>query len=249
MTKTIHPITPAGARVLMAFSEWPNTFIIFNRGRGADWFGSGSYVIRQTHGKPLASTIRKLVDGGYLEPRDLDNPDIVTISESGKTRAREFITEDLVSIPKSGMNAHEVLDRLRKFKFTDPEWMWVEELEVYEWGTRRLDAFALRLHSGRERDLTKYLTTWAIEVKVDRADFLTELQRPAKRRPAMGLANLYAFATPAGMIHENEVPQGCGLLEVHDRQIRMKVKPPWSPGSPPDWHMVARMVRRLQNGK
>lgn len=249
MTKTKHPITPAGARVLAALHLNPGLFVLYNRGKRAEWIGSNVFDARDEYGKPLASTIRKLQDGDYLEPVDDNNPNVLIASETGQAAAADFNPNELEHRSKIQMTARDVLNRLRKYRFSEPDWAWAEELAVGDLKERRVDALGLRLTQGRSYDLSKYLTVWAIEIKISKADFLTELADPTKREPAMIFANCFAFAAPAGMIRRREVPEGCGLLEVYERRVIMRVKPPWSPSEQPDWGFVARMFRRFQNGR
>lgn len=54
----------------------------------------------------------------------------------------------------------------------------------------------------------------AIEVKVTRADFLSDVRNPQKQAPWRALAHRHAFAVPAGLVREDEVPAGSGLIEV-----------------------------------
>lgn len=67
--------------------------------------------------------------------------------------------------------------------------------------TRRIDG--LLYESGR-------LT--AIEIKVTRADFRNDTDE--KRRAWMEHSHRFVYATPAGLVSPDEVPEGCGLWEV-----------------------------------
>lgn len=57
-------------------------------------------------------------------------------------------------------------------------------------------------------------TRTAIEVKVSRSDFLRETDE--KRRPWRKVTNRFVYATPAGLLSPDEIPDGCGLWEVDD---------------------------------
>ncbi len=92
------------------------------------------------------------------------------------------------------------------------EWLFLRELRV---GTghrnnsaQRLDAFALNClpHLGMKRV--------CYEVKTSRADFLSELKKPLKRRMGMRYSNEFYFVTPAGLITTAELPVECGLIEA-----------------------------------
>lgn len=54
----------------------------------------------------------------------------------------------------------------------------------------------------------------AIEVKISRADYQRE--NDAKRRPWIAVTNRFVYATPAGLLRPDEIPDGCGLWEVDD---------------------------------
>ncbi|QDH92355.1 hypothetical protein SEA_SPOOKY_89 [Gordonia phage Spooky] len=63
----------------------------------------------------------------------------------------------------------------------------------------------------------------AIEVKVSRADFFRESD--AKRRPWRRITNRFVYATPAGLLRGDEIPDGCGLWEVDDDgQVTVRVR-------------------------
>lgn len=54
----------------------------------------------------------------------------------------------------------------------------------------------------------------AIEVKVTRADFLSDVRNPDKQAPWRALAHRHAYAVPAGLVRLDEVPAESGLIEV-----------------------------------
>lgn len=56
-------------------------------------------------------------------------------------------------------------------------------------------------------------TRTAIEVKISRADFFRETDE--KRRPWQKITNRFVYATPAGLLRPDELPDGCGLWEVN----------------------------------
>lgn len=78
-------------------------------------------------------------------------------------------------------------------------------------GGRRVDALAVRMWT------TRGLTIHAYEVKVSRSDLLSELARPDKRQAAMDASSHFWFACPVGLMHVDEVPEGCGLIEFGRR--------------------------------
>ncbi|MDV2477219.1 hypothetical protein F8M49_21100 [Rhodococcus zopfii] len=52
----------------------------------------------------------------------------------------------------------------------------------------------------------------AIEVKISRADYQRETD--AKRRMWRTITNRFVYATPAGLLQPDEIPDGCGLWEI-----------------------------------
>jgi hypothetical protein len=52
------------------------------------------------------------------------------------------------------------------------------------------------------------------EVKTSRADFLSELKRPLKRRIGMRYSNEFYFVIPAALVGIAEIPSECGLVEA-----------------------------------
>ncbi|AXH49016.1 hypothetical protein SEA_CRATER_57 [Gordonia phage Crater] len=101
-------------------------------------------------------------------------------------------------------------------------------------------ALAAREHCRRTGDYSTYPgeTVWlrridglllegtqlrtAIEVKVSRADFLRESD--AKRDPWRRITNRFVYATPKGLLSAEEIPDGCGLWEVEDGDVRVAVR-------------------------
>jgi hypothetical protein len=92
------------------------------------------------------------------------------------------------------------------------EWLFLRELRVgtarQNGGAQRLDAFALNTlpHTAMKRV--------CYEVKTSRADFLSELKRPLKRRMGMRYSNEFYFLTPAALVNVSEIPPECGLVEA-----------------------------------
>lgn len=145
------------------------------------------------------------------------------------------------------------------------EWIFLRELRV---GTgfqgsaaQRLDAFALNCLAHNSMKRICY------EVKISRADFLSEMKQPLKRRIGLRYSNEFYFVTPPGLLHASEIPVECGLLEaglfpsdrhepvmsraepvLHfdgDRRLycRVTLRAPWRETPGPTWQFVAGMLR------
>lgn len=75
------------------------------------------------------------------------------------------------------------------------------------WSVVRPDVFAC-MPALKARNAS----TAIYEVKVHRADFLSDLAKPLKRQAYAELAEAVYFCAPAGLIEKSEVPDGMGLL-------------------------------------
>ena len=109
---------------------------------------------------------------------------------------------------------------------------------------QRIDAF--HMHEVP----SKLLMRTAYEIKVSRADFLSEIRKPVKRRFALRVSNRFYFVAPSGLISVEEVPQECGLLEVgipgeRPGAIRETVPAPFRDTPPPTWGFVTSIARAL----
>jgi hypothetical protein len=153
----------------------------------------------------------------------------------------------------------------RAMHSTASEWLFLRELRVgtgrQNAGAQRLDAFALNTlpHMAMKRV--------CYEVKTSRADFLSELKRPLKRRIGMRYSNEFYFVTPAELVTLAEIPPECGLVEAgyatflewkgligrhagffnYDPETRaycmITVPAPWRDTPGPTWQLVAAMLR------
>lgn len=82
---------------------------------------------------------------------------------------------------------------------------------------RYLDAFAMHLWP------SKKFWRVAYEFKVSRSDFLAELSKPEKRDWGMRVSNEFYFVCPPGIAKKEEIPEGCGLLEVSGKRLKRTV--------------------------
>jgi hypothetical protein len=145
------------------------------------------------------------------------------------------------------------------------EWLFLRELRVgtgrHNNGAQRLDAFALNTlpHMAMKRV--------CYEVKTSRADFLSELKRPLKRRIGMRYSNEFYFVTTSGLVDVAEIPPECGLVEAgyatfaewkgligrhagffnYDPEAHaycmITIPAPWRDTPGPTWQLVAAMLR------
>ncbi len=167
----------------------------------------------------------------------------------------------------AALTASHLLDTLEDcLHASKTEWIFLRELRVgtghRQHSMQRLDAFALNClpHLAMKRV--------CYEVKMSRADFLSERKHPLKRRIGLRYSNEFFFVTPAGMLACDEVPVECGLIEVgiaeteeSCRLVRSSHQPfqfagnrpglycttvipaPWRETPGPTWQLVAAMLR------
>lgn len=168
--------------------------------------------------------------------------------------------------PRDPLTVDVLLDITETALHSSPaEWIFLRELRV---GTgrgsmshQRLDAFALNAlpHTGMRRV--------CYEAKLSRADFQSEVRHPLKRRIGLRYSNEFCFLTPPGLIHLDELPAECGLVEAgyatpaewrelqkrhagmfhydpEREQFCMVVVPaPWRDTPGPTWQFAAAMMR------
>ena len=114
----------------------------------------------------------------------------------------------------------------------------------------------LRSHTGYGRARESYFDAYAIncwpssgnarvayEIKVSRSDFLHEMADPGKRAEAMKVSNEFWYAAPTNVIRADEVPEGCGWLEVTTAGLRTKKQAPYREVSEPPLRFVASLLR------
>lgn len=129
------------------------------------------------------------------------------------------------------LTADDVIEALTRRYSTTKGWVHVTEVcqstgRVLhlddEWlsANRRIDFFALNTWPSNHYERV------ACEVKVSRSDFLRELDEPTKRRGAELLSHRFYFATPSGMVRPEEIPSGCGLIEVNGAGTHIRKQAP-----------------------
>jgi hypothetical protein len=145
------------------------------------------------------------------------------------------------------MTADEIFEHLREL-YPLPKWALLREVRFStgfgRHAERRIDAFAINCYPSQG------LWRVAIEIKVDRYDFLRELQEPAKRMPWVMISNEFYFATPPGLIDMDEAPAGQGfgegIIEVNPvtgAVIRANAEPRPNP-EPVPLGLFASIMRR-----
>ncbi len=241
---------PVQARILRALIKNIGLRILWNGNSAGAWAGHRAHETARELGQPKSSTIRKMIAETWLVNSE-DARIYYSASVAGRLAVEDMGPIILLPSPKT-IKAYDVIKALRK-RHPHPSWATMTEVSIAHYGGRRVDYLALRVHttSGSQlaRDLEvggKYLDLWIYEIKVDRGDFLKEIADHRKRERAMAISTHFAFATPAGLVEVNEVPVGCGLIEV-DASGRPLVakRTPRSIGEVPTWRLVAAMLRSM----
>ncbi len=117
---------------------------------------------------------------------------------------------------------------------------------------RRIDMLLAR--RARNPLRTGPLETMAVEVKVTRADFMSDVRQPEKQAPWRSAATRHAYAVPAGLVQADEVPAGSGLLWIDPpphaggkATVRTIVKAPFIPDHKPrlPFRVVIALLSRV----
>lgn len=86
----------------------------------------------------------------------------------------------------------------------------VSEIQTSFYRTEQADAFGYRC--------TGHLQgSWLVEVKTSRSDFLADAKKPHRQNPELGVGRYRVYMCPEGVIKEDELPEGWGLVTVNSR--------------------------------
>jgi hypothetical protein len=64
-----------------------------------------------------------------------------------------------------------------------------------------------------------------VECKVSRADFLADRSKAWRTDPNIALGSERLYLSPRGIVRVQDLAKGWGLLEYHNRQVKLLVKP------------------------
>lgn len=86
-----------------------------------------------------------------------------------------------------------------------------------------------------------------VEVKVSRSDFLADKSKSFRRYEEQGVGVHRYFAAPAGLLKPEDMPEGWGLLAIHQYQMRELLAPLAKPTNRvAEVCMLVSAIRRLE---
>lgn len=142
------------------------------------------------------------------------------------------------------MNADEIKSILAQ-RHQLPRWIYITELPTttnYYSSRRIIDAFAMALWSSYNYERIAY------EIKISRADWLSELRQPQKRARAIALSNRFFFVLAPNIYKKGDLPKDiCGILEITpEKHIKLihRAKRRMVKSMPIDF--IAALARRIK---
>ncbi len=226
--------SPSQSRVLQMLSDNRGLFLSWVGSGSGHWNGIGFKRAFKALGNPTARTMRILIDEGWIELED-GRSRYYMLSEAGsevldQTARIEYTGSELI------MSEQDIVRALRKKYGRD--WIMAEQVRLRGYQDSIVDVLAIR-NSGKAQ-------VRIFEIKTSRSDFLAELKKPYKRLNGIELANEFLFATPVGMIDPKELPEGCGLVEIHrGGKAYVTVESPFSMSERPSWRLVVEIVKGM----
>lgn len=93
----------------------------------------------------------------------------------------------------------------------------------------------------------KYGYSTLIECKVSRSDFFADKEKTFRQCEERGMGNVRYFAAPHGVLQPQDIPDGWGLLEIRDHQVReLKQPEPKTANKTNEVIMLTSAIRRLE---
>jgi hypothetical protein len=259
MPKKIKAIpTPSQARIIKALRDYsiPDRPLWIDRYRWRPGYrgGEGKANKLAAIDAPLNKSSIKVLDReGWIELIEQKIGQYSTwiqkewhVTEEGLAAIEDFEEEDFES-SAALWTASDLLNVI-ELRHPTPEWVFIRELRIgtgwvrnYKKGSGEyIDAFALNCYP------SKKMVRVAYEVKISRGDFLAELKNPDKREPFLRFSNQFYFVAPVGLIKPDEVPDECGLIEIHgDSFSKIEKKAFWRATEKPTWGFIASIARNL----
>lgn len=82
------------------------------------------------------------------------------------------------------------------------------------WNRERVDAILFTSGS-----------SFLIETKISRSDFLADKKKPFRNDPSLGVGTYRYYACPEGLIKIDELPEKWGLIEIPEQKSRSAIMP------------------------
>ena len=90
-------------------------------------------------------------------------------------------------------------------------------------------------------------TSILVECKVSRSDFHADKSKVFRRVDEQGVGLHRYYAAPRGILMPEDMPDGWGLLEITDRQVRVRKLPEEKPANKTaEVSMLVSAIRRLE---
>jgi len=102
---------------------------------------------------------------------------------------------------------------------------------------RRVDLLVLGTAPSGGHKVTAY------EVKVSRRDFLADVKNTSKQRGARLFSDRFFYATPPGLVSQEEIPNWAGLVEVTKERSQVIIEAPYLDKERPTWGLIVAMTR------
>lgn len=246
--------TPIQARALRAMNrefkkehERPQLHLYKNR-------KSGEIIevrnIQLKEQKVRVSTAKVLLRNRWIEKREPDWNDYI-LSNKGKVVLGTLAESDYISKTSSSAvwTSEDIVDALNEKyrKLSEggyrgaPKWVYFSELPNYRYPSRRVDFWAMCCWGSKNYKRVSY------EIKTNYQDFLKEVKNPIKREFAMEISNQFFFIAPPNLIGRDEIPAGCGLIELSPsgKMITKKKAQIRNPKFEFTWDFIACLGRKV----
>jgi hypothetical protein len=134
------------------------------------------------------------------------------------------------------LTAHDLYEAIKQ-RYELPEWHCESEVTI---DGRRLDVVALNMWTTRRNRIVGF------EIKVNRGDWLREIQNFQKSEGWLAVCDTFYVVTPPKLIKPEELPEGWGHLELcGSRMMTRKTATPREPGPSLPRELAARFLVRM----
>lgn len=123
------------------------------------------------------------------------------------------------------------------------QWVFLTQVRSSTGGANRIaDAMAFNMYGSTGYEILGF------EIKISRADFLSELKDMSKSNEIMSHCDKWFLVVPdAAIVKDGELPKNWGLLVLKDGKLVQKVRPVPHTPIPMPLHFIASVLRRSGN--